>query len=90
MTRKVTPMTRKKFMQVVEEVAKDYYPKALKNIVRNRQMNDLTKKDTRHIAKNRKMFQRLVEALLVDFINQVGSYQSLDYGMYTHYLHKEK
>ena len=71
------------FIQYIEEYARKYIPDAWESIIRNKHMNDITKSD-------RRVDQKVIEALFVDFINYAASQIGVDYGMYTKDLKKEK
>ena len=68
-------VTRADLLNYLTEKAKDYRLDAVKSINRNRHMNDLDRVT--------KVSQKVVDALLVDFINYVGTQQCVDYGLYT-------
>ena len=80
MARKV--YTRKHLLNLLAEEAKKYHREALLSIGRNQHMNVLSKKDLKKLNKGGQLTQRLIDALLVDFINYVGTGQCLDYGLY--------
>jgi hypothetical protein len=72
----------------LERVAKKYVADGIQaSIVRSRHMHhagDLAKRNWRP------QIQELAEAILVDFINVVGTDQGLDVGLYTKHLHEEE
>jgi len=72
-------MTRGEFLNILTESAKRYRKDANKSICRNNHMNE--------IADDEKIPQRIIDALLVDFINYVGAEQCVDYALYTRDLH---
>jgi hypothetical protein len=74
-------MTKKEFMDIIEQDAKEYYKDAKDSIIRNKGMNNL--KGDEIIDKN------IVEATIVDFINFLGYKQGLDYGMYVKHLYED-
>jgi hypothetical protein len=74
-------MTKKEFMNIIEQDAKEYYKDAKDSIIRNKGMNNL--KGDEIIDKN------IVEATIVDFINFLGYKQGLDYGMYVKHLYED-
>lgn len=82
-------MTKKQLLALLEDEAKAYRNDALDSIARNRRMNDLTKRDIVGLRKNFKLFERLRDALLVDFINFIGTEQGLDQGLRTEHLQEK-
>lgn len=76
-------MTRGKLLNLLTKEAKRYRRQALASIERNGHMNDLSQKDLMRLKRDRQLTQRVIDALLVDFINIVGVGQCLDYGLYT-------
>lgn len=82
-------MNKKQLLDLLENETKAYRNDALDSIARNRHMNDLTKRDIARLRKNSKLFERLRDALLVDFINFVGTGQNLDQGLRTKHLQKK-
>ncbi len=79
-------MTRGELLKLLEEEAKRYRLEALLSIKRSRHMNDLSQADLAKLEKNQKQIQRLIDALLVDFINKVGIGQCVDLGLYTKHI----
>ncbi len=79
-------MTRGEFLNALTEEAKKYRKKSLSSIAQNGHMNDLSMKDISKLNKDKKFTQRVVDALLVDFINFVGVGQGIDYALYTEHL----
>lgn len=73
-------------MNLLEKEARQYRKQALSLIERNKHMNNLSTKDILRLKKDRQMTQRMIDALLVNFINVVGTSQSIDYGLYTKHL----
>ena len=82
-------MTKKQLLALLESEAKAYRNDALDSIARNRHMNDFTRRDIMGLHKSFKLFERLRDALLVDFINFVGTEQGLDQGLRTEHLQKK-
>ncbi len=82
-------MTRGNLLNLLEEEAKRYRWHALASIGRNEHMNSLSRKDVTKLKKNRQLTQRVIDAILVDFINSIGTGQCLDYGLYTKHLESE-
>lgn len=79
-------MTRGELLNLLTEEAKKYRKEALFSIECNRHMNNLSSKDISKLRKEQELTQRLIDALLVSFINRVGLGQHLDYGLYTKHL----
>lgn len=79
-------MTRGELLNLLTEEAKEYRVKALISIERSKHMNDLTLKDISKLKKEQQLTQKMIDALLVDFINRIGTGQCLDYGLYTKHL----
>ena len=79
-------MTRGELLNLLEKEAKHYRLQALASIKRSKHMNDLSGKDLVQLKKNQQLTQRMIDALLVDFINAVGVSQCLDYCLYTKHL----
>lgn len=68
-------MTKLQLLEYLERVAKEYRLGCKDSLVRNSHMNDLEGEC--------EVDQKLVDAILVDFINKVGVDQWVDYGLYT-------
>ena len=79
-------MTRGEFLDLLTTKAQEYRNKALASIERNRHMNNLSSKDISKLKNEQQLTQKLIDALLVDFINSVGAGQCMDYGLYTKHL----
>ena len=79
-------MTRGEFLNLLTKEAKKYRSESLASIERNRHMNDISSKDFRRLKRDRKLTQKMIDALLVDFINTVGVGQCVDYALYTKHL----
>jgi len=73
-------MTNKDFMQTLCKYAKSYCPQAGVSIARNSHMNEY---------RGGKVSQALIDALIVDFVNFVGSNLGLNLGFYTADLRKD-
>jgi hypothetical protein len=73
-------MTRGDFLKYIDECAVDYV-KDSNSVIRNKHMNDY---------KGDAVPQELIDALIVDFVNYVGTTQGLDYGMYTKDLYMKR
>ncbi|MBI3045934.1 MAG: hypothetical protein HYY86_00095 [Candidatus Harrisonbacteria bacterium] len=78
--------TRGDLLNLLEKEAEKYRLQALASIERNRHMNDLSVEDLAQLKKNQQLTQRVINALLVDFINVVGTSQCCDYGLNTKQL----
>lgn len=81
-------MTRGKLLNLLDGEAMKYREEALSSIERNRHMNDLSEKDIAKLKENQEWAQRIVDAILVDFVNHVGVGQGLDYGLHTKHLER--
>ena len=79
-------MTRGELLNLLTTEAQEYREEALLSVERSRHMNNLSPKDISRLKKEQRLTQRLIDALLVDFINRVGAGQCLDYGLYTEHL----
>lgn len=79
-------MTRGELLNYLTEEAKRYRNDALSSIQRNEHMHRLSPKDIAKLHKNPERLQRFMDALLVDFINYIGTGQSLDYGLHTKHI----
>lgn len=79
-------MTRGELLELLTTEAKKYRHTALVSIERSKHMNNLSPKDISKLKKEQQLTQKLIDALLVDFINSVGVGQCLDYGLYTKHL----
>lgn len=76
-------MTKGELLKMLEREANEYRAKALDSVRRNCHMNSLTEADMAEVRKNPNLFRRFADAILVDFVNQVGANQGLDYGLNT-------
>lgn len=74
-------INRLQFIQNVEERAREYAKDAAKSLVRNNHMNDIEEGEV--------VQQRIIDAVLVDFINYVAGIMCVDYGMYVKDLSKK-
>lgn len=68
-------MTKIQLLEYLERIAKEYRTDCRESLVRNSHMNGLKGECD--------VDQKLVDAILVDFINKVGVDQCVDYGLYT-------
>jgi len=73
-------MTKGELLQMLCDDAKSYCPGAAMSIARNSHMNEY---------QGEYVSQIVVEALIVDFVNFVGSKQCLDLGFYTKHLKED-
>ncbi len=83
-------MTKKELLQMLEREARDYRNDVLDSVIRNSRMSNLTEADTREIRRTPTIFRRFAEAVLVDFVNTVGTSQGLDYGLHAKYFRENK
>jgi hypothetical protein len=74
-------MTKRELLEYLERTAKEYRLGCRESLIRNSHMNDL--------GGECDVDQKLVDAILVDFINKVGVDQWVDYGLYTKDLRGE-
>jgi hypothetical protein len=77
---KIDKMTKLELLKLIEARAKEYSAEARSSLVRNNHMNE--------IKKDEEIDQRVIDAVLVDFINYIGVTQGVDYGLYTSDLRK--
>lgn len=82
-----TLTTKGELLSYLAKEAKEYHEKALASIEWQKHMNNLSRKDFNKLKKNPKLTQRVVDALLVDFINRIGIDQGVDYGLYVKHLY---
>lgn len=75
-------MTKKELLDYLENQACEYRLIAKNSIKRNKHMNNIEKNDM--------IEQKVVDAILVDFINYIALYQGVDLGLYTKYLVKDR
>jgi hypothetical protein len=76
-------LSKRDLMNLLEKEAKLYRLNANDSLRRNGHMNDYAMKGREDVP------QEIVDALLVDFINYVGTGQGLDEGLYVHNLKKD-
>ena len=74
-------MTRGELLDYLAEMAVEYAPKCDDSITRNVHMNGLYENT---------LVQEEIDAILIDFVNYIGTDQGLDYGMYVKDLHGER
>ena len=70
-----------KLMNYITESAKRYRAGANSSILRNNHMNNIQEGEV--------VEQRVIDAVLVDFINHIGTERCVDYGLYTMDLEKK-
>jgi hypothetical protein len=75
-------LTSGELLSLLTNFAKDYVPTAVGSVIRNNHMNDLPEKA--------KVSQKVVDAVVVDFINFIGNRYCVDYGLYTKDLNEPK
>ena len=68
-------MNVKEFLEKTANHAKKYRNEAQESLVRNNHMNE--------IEAGEQVQQRIIDAVLTDFINYVGMEHGIDYGIYT-------
>ena len=83
---KIKAVTRGEMLGFLTSEAKRYRQEALASIERNGHMNDLSGKNIQHLKKRPKLTKRLIEALLVDFINEIEAAWCVDYALHTRHL----
>lgn len=75
-------MTKRELLEYLERTAKEYRLGCRESLIRNSHMNDL--------GGECDVDQKVVDAILVDFINKVGVDQWVDYGLYTKDLREKR
>lgn len=84
-------MTVKDLADLLEKEASVYRAMNIAVIRQNRHMNDLTDSDIAEMEKlEPRLRQKIIDALLVDFINFIATRQGLDLGLYTKHLTGDK
>jgi hypothetical protein len=68
-------MNKPQFLKALKRYAEDYRPGAADSVHRNHHMNEVTADE--------EIDQRVVDALLVDFINFTAMKLNMDHGLYT-------
>jgi hypothetical protein len=68
-------MTKLQLLEYLERIAKEYRTGCRDSLIRNSHMNDLKGEC--------EVDQKVVDAILVDFVNMIGVDQGVDYGLYT-------
>ncbi len=76
-------MTKIQLLNLLTKEVKKYHHKALASISSHAYMNNLSAKDLLMLIKKRKGMQRIADALLIDFINTIGTHQGMDYDLHT-------
>ena len=81
-------MTKKELLDMLTNIAIEYRKDSFDSVFnRNTHMNNLGSMSE---VINCIDAQDIIDAVVVDFINYVGSYQGLDWGLYTKDLIKDK
>jgi hypothetical protein len=75
-------LTSGELLTLLTNFAKDYAKEGVESIKRNNHMNDVPKTET--------VSQKIVDAVLVDFVNYIGMSNCVDYGLYTKDLNNPK
>ena len=73
--------TKGDLLRYLDHCACEYHKEAAKSVARNDHMNTL---------KGVSVPQDIIDAVVVDFVNWVGTHQGLDYAMYTKHLKKHE
>ncbi len=81
-------MTNGELLDLLERVATEYRADIRASIRRNTHLNDLTKTDLKQIDHDPVFFQRVADAVLVDFINQVARGRGGDLGLKTGHIRR--
>lgn len=68
-------MNKIELLTYLTNTAKVYRPDAVASVLRNRHMNQIADSEYPH--------QNVVDAVLVDFINYIGTRNGIDYALYT-------
>jgi hypothetical protein len=74
-------MTKGGLLKLLEMEIVEYRLGAIDSLKRNTHM---------HNCKNIKASQVFIDALLVDFVNNIATGQGVDLGLYTHYISGQK
>lgn len=69
-------LTKGELLEMLEGYAREYRQSANDSLRRNDHMNDGVMRERKNLD------QEVIDALLADFVNYVGSRQGLDYGLY--------
>ena len=77
-------MTKGMLMEMLVDIATDYVKTAKTGLKRNGHMNEMDKEELNNLTQNQ------IDAVVVDFINVVGTFQGMDLGLYTHYLYDKE
>ena len=77
-------MSKIDLLKLITTDAKNYCDDAAESLERNTHMNDLSFEELKQfLALGPVISQKIIDALLVDFINSVAANQGVDYGLYT-------
>lgn len=82
LTSKPRGISKIQFIEHVNESMERYREDAPQSLVRNNHMNKIRKSEI--------VSQRIIDAVLVDFVNFIAGEMGVDYGMYTRNLGNEK
>ena len=83
-------MTTGEFLNSLEGSARKYRSKAIMSLLRNASMYELSKKDCSEVERNRRRFQRFLDAVLVDFINHLALERGGDRGEKPEHIRKKR
>jgi len=72
--------TKGDLLKYLDDRASEYCRISKASLARSIHMNNLKKSEVA------KIHQDVIEAIIVDFVNFIGSQQGLDYGLYTKHL----
>jgi hypothetical protein len=78
---KLRELTSGELLTLLTNFAKDYHLDGTKSVIHNAHMNRLSYEET--------VEQKVLDAVLVDFINYIGSRYGVDYGLYTKNLNDD-
>ena len=81
-------MLKRELLNILEDAARDCRVELIDCIIRNKHMNKLTPADIRKLRSDRGFQQKVVEAVVVQFINKVAIDQGIDLGLYVKHLRK--
>ncbi|MFA5020951.1 MAG: hypothetical protein WC517_02745 [Patescibacteria group bacterium] len=77
-------MNRMELLELLTKEAREYRKHAKESIGRNKHMNRLSPKNLASLRRIKNLLiERIIDALLVDFINYIGASQGIDYGLHT-------
>lgn len=79
-------MTRGDLLKFLTKQAGRYRLDAIASLERNKRMNHLSRQDFLKLKSNQQLTDKIIDAVLVDFINVIGVSQCIDYGLHTKHL----